>query len=54
MAFQKKNWSDDDITIKYLEFLHNMVYPGMKVGISMDMTPVHIVGKMLDYIKNNY
>lgn len=41
MAFQKKHWFDKYITIEYLDFILDVVYPGLKVGISWDMAPAH-------------
>ena len=49
--FQKKHWFDDDITIEYLTFLLDVVYPGKKVGLSIDMAPAHKGGKVAEYVK---
>ena len=51
MAFQKKHWFDGDITIEWLDFILDVIYPGKKVGISMDMAPCHRTGEVAAYIK---
>ena len=49
--FHRKHWFDDDITIEYLDFLLDVVHPGKKVGLSMDMAPAHRSGRVLEYIE---
>ena len=51
MDFQIKHWFDDDITIKYLEFILGVVHPGKKVGLSMDMDLDRYSGRVSDYIE---
>ena len=51
MAFQKKHWFDEDITIEWFDFILDVVYPDKKLGITMDMAPCHRTGKVAAYIK---
>ena len=51
MDFQIKHWFDDDITIKYLEFIIVVVHPGKKVGLSMYMALDRYSGRVSDYIE---
>ena len=51
MYFQRKYWFDDDITIEYLDFLLDVVHTGKKVGLSIDMTPVHRSWRVSEYIE---
>ena len=51
LAFQKKHWFDDDVTIEYFDFLLDVLYPGKKVGVTMDMAPQHRAGAVAEYIK---
>jgi len=51
MAFQKKHWFDVDITIECLDFVLDVLYPGKKVGISMDHAPAHMAAEVIEYIE---
>ena len=51
MDFQGKHWFDDDITIEYLDFFLNVVHPGKKVELSMNMSPAHRSGRVSEYTK---
>ena len=51
MDFQRKHCFDYNITIKYLDFLLDISYPGKKVGITMDMAPAHRSGRVSEYIE---
>ena len=42
---------DEDITIEFLDFILDVVYPGMKVGISWDMAPAHNGAKVKAYVE---
>ena len=51
MAFQKKHWFDQDITIQWLEWVLDVLYPGKKVGISLDMAPAQqLTGHVKEYV----
>ena len=50
MTFQKKHWFDADITIMWLEFLLDDLFPGKKVGLSMDHAPCHKAKAVQAYI----
>ena len=51
MAFQKKHWFDQDITIQWLEWVLDVLYPGKKVGISLDMAPAQqLTGRVKEYV----
>ena len=54
MAFQKKHWFDNDINIKYFDWVLDGLFPGIKVGMSMDMAPSHISGRVAAYFKQKY
>ena len=54
MTFQKKHCFDADITIMWLQFLLDVLYPGKKVGLSMDKAPQHNAEKVQVYIKKMY
>ena len=41
VVFQEKHWFDADITMEYLRFLFDVMYPGKKAGLSMDMVPAY-------------
>ena len=41
VTFQKKHWFDVDMTIEYITFLVDVVYPGQIVGLSWDKYPAH-------------
>ena len=51
MTFQKKHWFDADITIMWLEFLLDELFPGKKVGLSMGQAPCHKAKTVQAYIK---
>ena len=40
--------------IEYLDFLFDVLHPGKKVGLSMDMAPAHRSGDMQKYIDRKY
>ena len=39
MCFHPKHWFDADVTVEWFEWLLHVVYPGKKVGVSMDQAP---------------
>ena len=51
MAFQKKHWFDGDITVEWFEWVLNILYPGQKVGISIDMAPCQTKKEVKEYIE---
>ena len=51
IAFQKKHWFDEDITIEWLDYVLNVRYPGKKVAISMDMAPCQTGARVKKYIE---
>ena len=54
LAFQAKHWFDEDIMIEYLDWLLDVIHPGKKVGLSMDMAPQHRGGLVQQYIKRRH
>ena len=51
MSFQKKHWFDVDITIEWLGWILDVLYPGKKVGISIDMAPAQqLTGRVKEYV----
>ena len=50
MAFQQKHWFDEDITIQWFDWQLDVLYPGKKVGITLDMAPAHQGGRVKAYI----
>ncbi|KAL7539007.1 hypothetical protein ACHAWF_006267 [Thalassiosira exigua] len=50
MTFQKKHWFDEDITIMWLEWILDVIHPGKKVGISLDMAPAQRGGRVKEYV----
>ena len=51
IAFHPRHWFDAGITIQWLEFLLNDLFPGKKVGLTMDKAPQHNSAKVQEYIK---
>lgn len=51
VTFQKKHWFDEDITIQWFDWVLDVLFPGKKVGISMDMAPAHRSGRVAEHIK---
>ena len=49
-AFQQKHWFDEDITMEWFDWQLDVLYPGKKVGISLDMAPAHQGGRVKAYI----
>ena len=54
MVFQSKHWFDNDINIKYFDWVLDGLFPGIKVVMSMGMTPSHISGRVAAYFKQKY
>jgi len=50
LGFQPKHWFDEDITIQWLEWVLDVLHPGCKVGVSLDMAPAHRGGRVKAYI----
>ena len=50
VVFHPKHWFDGDITIEYLKFLLEVVYPTSKVGLTMDAAPAHLGAVVEAYI----
>ncbi|KAL7531804.1 hypothetical protein ACHAWF_003919 [Thalassiosira exigua] len=51
MAFQPKPLFDEDITIEWLDWQLDVIYPGKKVGITLDRAPAHHGGRVMQHIK---
>ena len=51
MTYQPKQWFDEDITILWFDWILDELYPGKKVGISINRAPAHCSGKVQTYIK---
>ena len=54
MCFHPKHWFDSDVTTEWFDWLLNVVYPGKKVGVSMDQAPQHKSATVQEYLKKKY
>ena len=52
VRFQKKHWFDTDVTIEWLNWLHEQ-FPGKKIGLIWDHAPAHVNKVIAEYLRRN-